>query len=158
MAEPVRAGGCGTSDSEARIDLAVAQAEETIKGWNLPPWPEPATRNYLALAKTGGHPDPAHALLILEEWLKFPEGSAGAWLADSGVQAAIGRGELLFWPGGNLGVLMNPALLQAYLEVEGKSTPAEIRRDVEDCAKALEVLPDYVGRRLGLVELRRGGA
>ena len=154
MTEPMRAGECGTSDEQAKIDLVCAWADETVKGWNLPKWPEPATTKYLAKAKAGGTPDPVDALLVLEEWTGAPEGSAARWLAAPAVQAAIARGELLFWPAGSLGVFLNLSFLRVYLEEE-RNSPEEDAKAMREAAQALEVLPPYIGLRLGLTRSRK---
>lgn len=144
-----RVSGCGTADIEAMCDLAEAE----VKAYNLPPWPEPVTRNYLALAKSGGTPDPVDALLLFEEWAGLPEGTVGEWLQDHRIQAVISRRELLFWPGGLLGVFCNPALYWVYLEGEAGSTPESIREEVASAtALHAEVLPAFIVQRLGLRE------
>lgn len=158
MKSSMRAGVCGTSDEQARIDLVGAEAIEEVNSWNLPKWPEPATSRYMEKARAWGHPDPADALLLLEEWTGAEEGSAARWLAAPPVQAVIARGELLYWPAGPLGVFLNIYLYAVYIAEEAGSTAESVRLEVEDYARSQEALPPYVSHRLGLTWYRRGDA
>lgn len=149
MVTLARTSGCGTADIEAMCDLAEAQVREL----NMPSWPEPVTRNYLAQAKAGGTPDPVDALLLFEEWAGLQEGLAARWLQDPRIQAVISRGELLFWPGGPLGCFCNPALHWVVIECEAGRTQESVREEVASTASLYaEVLPAYIVQRLGLRE------
>ena len=159
MKSSVRAEVCGTSDDQAKIDLeAIAALGEGCA--NLPKWPEPATSRYMEKARGWGNPDPADALLLLEEWTGAEEGSAARWFAAPAIQAVIARGELLFWPcpGPHPGVFLNLFFFAVYIADETGSTRDSVRQEVERMAKSYEALPPFVAHRLGLTWFRRGGS